>query len=313
MKIYLINGDSYLLVNEKIDSIIKDNKNVSIFDSGVVTIEDLVLEAGYFSLFQEQKFIIYKNANFFGSSKISEKDTELLLNYLEKPNDFTTIIFVCNEKIDMRKKVTKIIKEKYSLEVLPSLKYYEIENKIGEYFKKNKFSIDNESLKYIVASSLNNYDISYSEASKIMLYYASPCQILYKDVINIVSKQMNSNNFLFVDSVVDGDLEKSLRLYKDLITLKVEPTILVTLLARDFRIIKNVKVLLDNKVNNIDILKMLGLQDWQLEKYKNKAFVYKIKDLDNIINKIYKLDLDIKSGKVDRFIGLELLMLDICE
>ena len=57
MKIVLINGESILLCNEKINSIVGDNKNVISFDMNGCSMEDVLLEAGYFSMFEEEKFI----------------------------------------------------------------------------------------------------------------------------------------------------------------------------------------------------------------------------------------------------------------
>ena len=167
MKIYLIHGESYLLINEKINEIVKDSKNVTIFDLTISTLEDAILEAGYFSMFEEEKYIIVKNANFFGSEKLKDKESEMLLKYLEEPNANSTIIFISNSKPDSKKKITKIIKEKYSLITIPNLKYYEIENKVMDYFKKKNFKIDTETVKYIVANGLNNYDVVMSEVNKL--------------------------------------------------------------------------------------------------------------------------------------------------
>lgn len=313
MKIYLVNGESYLLVNEKVNEIVLENKNVTILDMGINTLEDIIVEAGYFSMFDDEKYIIVRNANFFGSSKLSDNETEMLTNYLNRPNEKTTIIFICNEKIDARKKITKLIKEKYSLIVIPSLKYYEIENRVSEYFKKHNFKIDNETVKYIVQNGLNNYDMIMSEVSKIILYYETPTYIKYDDVIKIVSKSINTNNFLFVDAVVDNDLEKSLSLLNDLKIMKIEPTILISLLARDFRIMLSIKKMQENNIREYDMLSELGLQDWQLEKYLKKIFPYKIKELENILVKLAQLDLDIKTGKIDKYMGLELFIMDIWE
>jgi len=313
MKVYLINGDSYLLINEKINEIIKDNKNITVIDMGLNTLEEVILEAGYFSMFDEEKYIIVRNANFFGTSKLNDNDTEKLINYLNNPNDKTIIIFICNEKIDARKKITKIIKENYALITIPTLKYYEIENRVGEYFKKHDFKIDNETIKYIVQNGLNNYDMIMSEVDKIILYYKEPTTIKYEDVTKIVSKSINTNNFLFVDAIVDNDLEKSLDLLNDLKIMKVEPTILISLIARDFRIMLNIKKMHEDNIREYEIMSELNLQDWQLEKYLKKIFPYKIKELENILTKLAQLDLNIKSGKIDRFIGLELFIIDICE
>ena len=103
MKIYLITGESYLLINEKINEIVKDSKNVSVFDLGCNTLDDVIIEAGYYSMFDEEKFIIVKNANFFNSAKLKESDEKSLLKLLENPNNKTTIIFVCMEKVDSQK------------------------------------------------------------------------------------------------------------------------------------------------------------------------------------------------------------------
>ena len=312
MKIVLINGESILLINEAVSNIVKENKNVTSFDMNGCEIEDILLEAGYFSMFEEEKIIIVRNANFFGSGKLSEKDLNTLLKYLENPNDLTSIIFICNEKIDARKKITKLMKEKYEIITIPNLKYYEIENRIEKYFLKENYKIDIDTVKYIVASSLNNYDLAMSECEKIILYYNEPSYIKRKDVENIVSKSINANNFLFVDALIEGDLEKSLNLLSDIKTMKIEPTILISLIARDIRIMLNVKKLLEQNKREYEILSELNLMDWQLEKYLKKAFPYKIKELEEWLVKLTELDLKIKSGKLDKYNALELFILDIC-
>ena len=265
MKIVLINGESILLINEKINSIIKENKNITSFDMINSSIDDILLEAGYFSMFDEEKYIIIRNANFFSSDKISEKELASLMNYLENPNPLTNLIFVCHEKIDFRKKITKLIKEKYEIITIPNLKVYEIENKVEQYFQKEHYKIDRETIKYIISNSLNNYDLVMNEIKKIVLYYNNPCYIKKTYVENMITKSINTNNFFFVDALIAGDLEGSLNLLKDLKVMKVEPTIILTLIARDIRIMLNIKKLLEQNKREYEILNELKLMDWQLE------------------------------------------------
>ena len=312
MNIYLINGESYLIINEEINNIVKDSKNIATFDLNLNTLEEAILEAGYLSIFADSKYIVIKNANFFGSGKLSEKDTNMLLNYLANPNSNSTLIFICNEKIDLRKKITKIIKEKYTLKTLPNLKTYEIENRVNSYLNKISFKIEADALKYLISNNMNNYDLVMNEVNKIVLYYDNPGVISYQDVLNLSSKTINTNNFLLVDAIVNNDLAKSLELYNDLKTLKVEPSIIISLIYRDFRLMLNIKKMLNEGLREYNIMNELGLMDWQFNKYVSKVFPYKIKELEAIICKLADLDLNIKSGKVDRFMGLELFILDIC-
>lgn len=312
MKIVLINGESILLVNEAINKIVKDNKNVTSFDMNVNTIEDVLLEAGYFSMFEEVKFIIARNASFFGTGKLNEKNIEKLLNYFNNPNSLSSLIFICNEKLDSRKKLTKVMKEKYEIITIPNLKFYEIENRVEAYLKKLGYKIDKDTVKYIISNNSSNYDLVMHEVEKIILYYNNPCYIKYSDVENIVSKGINTNNFLFVDAIVNGDLEKSLALLNDLKIMKVEPTVLISLIARDFRIMLNIKKLLEQNKREYEILNELKLMDWQLEKYLKESFPYKIKELEEILVKLTDLDLKIKSGKLEKYNALELFILDVC-
>lgn len=312
MRIILINGESSLLINEQINNIIKNSKNVSSFDLYDSTVDDILIEAAYLSMFGEEKFIIVRNANFFGSGKIIEKDSTILLKYLENPNSLTNIIFICSEKIDSRKKLSKIIKDKYEIITIPNLKYYEIEKRVEEYLQKLKYKVDKETVKLIVSNSLNNYDLVMNEVEKIILYYSQPCYIKKEDVEKIVSKSINQNNFLFVDTLIEGNLEKSLELLKDLKTMKIEPTILLALIARDIRIMLNIKKLLEQNKREYEILSELKLMDWQLEKYLKKIFPYKVKELEEWLIKLTNIDLKIKSGKIDKYYALELLILDIC-
>lgn len=313
MKINLINGESFLLINEKINEIVGLSKNVTIFDLAQNTLEDVLIEAGYVSMFDEEKFIVIKNANFFGSEKQNEKEIDALIKYLEQPNENSSLIFFYNGKLDLRKKITKIIKDKYNLIAIPNLKYYEIENRVMEHFKKNGFKIEMDTVKYIVQNGLNNYDLIMNEVEKIMLFYDEPGNVSFEDVTHLISKSINTNNFLFVDAVVDGDLEKSLELLNDLKIMKVEPTVLLALLARDFRIMLQIKKLLDLGKREYEIMTELGLQDWQLTKYLNKVFPFKIKELESILVKLANIDLDIKSGKIDKYMALELFILSIAE
>ena len=313
MKINLISGESYLLVNEKINDIVGLSKNVTTFDLAQSTLEDVLIEAGYVSMFEEEKFIVIKNANFFGTDKIKDSDTDILLNYFEHPSDNTNLIFICSTKLDLRKKITKIVKDRFNLINIPNLKYYEIENRAMEAFKKNGFKVEADTVKYLVQNSLNNFDLTMNEVEKIMLFYNESGYVKYEDVVNIAAKSINTNNFLFVDAVVDGDLEKSFELLNDLKIMKVEPTIILSLLARDFRIMLQIKTLQKEEKREYEILSKLGLQDWQLNKYLTKIFPFKIKELESILIKIADIDLSIKTGKVDKYTALELFILDICE
>jgi DNA polymerase III delta subunit len=71
--IYLICGNSYRLLEEELNKIIKDNPYTS-FDLNIDELDNVLEEASYFSLFDDKKYLVVKNANIFGASKRKTKE-----------------------------------------------------------------------------------------------------------------------------------------------------------------------------------------------------------------------------------------------
>ena len=141
---YLIYGESYRLIEEEIQKIIKNETNLVTLDLQESCLDDILTEATYVSMFEESKIIIVKNALFFTSNKDKEEDMQKLLNYMENPIATTTLIFTTYEKIDNRKKVTKMFEKKYKIITVGNLSKIDLTNKVRDYLFKNKYKRENE-------------------------------------------------------------------------------------------------------------------------------------------------------------------------
>ncbi len=310
---YLFYGESFRLIEEEIEKIIKGNNNVLTMDLSVSTLQDVIEEATYVSMFQEQKYIIVRNANFFTSNKSKEEDIELFLKYIKNPIPLTTIIFTCSSKVDARKKVYKEFSQKYPVKATDLVNKFDLINKVRDMVFQNKFKIETETIEYILTTCQNNFDLIFNELQKIFLYYETPKKIEKADVYEIISKTLMDNNFKFLDAVVKKDSQLALKILEDLYILKVEPISLLMLLAREYRLMYSVEFLLRNGYRKADIGKKLGLQDWQINKAITNANYYYEEDLKNILKELSNIDYHIKSGQKDRFLELKTLLLKIWE
>ena len=315
--IYLISSNSIHLIEDEIKKIVKDNPYTT-FDLNNVLIDDVLEEASYFSLFDEIKYIVCKNANIFGSSKknsseesTSKKDSRLI-KYLEDSNPNTVLIFTINGKVDSKKKIVKTIKDRYELIEIPDLKPKEMFNKINELLKKDNYKIDSDTLYYIINNSLNNYDLIINEIDKIKLYYQDKKEIKYDDVINIVSKNLEDNNFKFIEVVMNKNIKEAFKMYDDLMVQKVEPIMLMVMIAKEIR-----NTLLTKMMSNrsrSEIMKVLGYNyDFQLDKVINYTRMYTVKELEDYLVLISDFDYKIKRGKITNKLALQMLILQICK
>lgn len=311
MHIYLITGDSIRLIDEEIKKIIKDNTNVETFDLNVIDLESLLEEASYLSLFEEKRFMIVKNATMFGTEKINEKNNELLLKYLDNPNDNTVLIFTYNGKSDSKKKIVKTIKEKYKLINIEKLNYNDLVEKIRLIVKKDGYTIDTDSINYLINNCLNNYDLIYNEIEKIKTYYSNPCKFNFEDIKQIVSKSIEDNNFKFIEAVISKDLKKSFKVLEDLALLKIEPITLINLLAREYRLMHMIKTLYGDNNNLNYISKELKLQNWQTEKMLKNSFSYTLEELEENLIILTECDIQLKSVYFDKYTLLKSYLLKL--
>jgi len=317
--IYLISSSSIRLMEDEINKIVKNNPYTS-FDLNAISLDDILEEASYFSLFDEKKYMIIKNATIFGSTKKkitdeekTAKKDEKLINYLEEPNPNTVLIFTLNNKIDSKKKICKIIKEKHKLIQIDDLKPKEIHNKINAYLKEEGYKCDTNLLYYIINNSQNNYDLSLNEIDKIKLYYKKGCQIKEEDVYHIVSHNIEDNNFKFIDTVINKDIKNAFKIYDDFMLQKVEPIMLISMLAKEIRNMLLVKKMVMTK-NKKEMMQTLGINyEFQIDKLINNSYSFKENVLENFLILLCDLDYKIKRGKIKSKLALEMFILKVCE
>lgn len=311
MNIYLISNESFRLIDKEITKIVKDNHYEN-FNLNKSSIKKVLEEASYFSLDNNPKFLVVSNADIFGSDKIDDSITDSLINYFNNPNPNTVIIFTTQKPIDSRKKIVKELKSKYKIINTPKMDRKQISSIITNYVKENDFDIDYQSCNYLINNCYNSLDIMLNELDKIMLYYNFPCRIKYTDVIAITGVELDSNNFHFVNAVIDKKLDEALKLLNSLKIYKVDSTILATLLAREYRLMYYVKKMYQDRIDMNEICQNLNLADWQVNKLYNNGLHYSEKELLKNLVDLCNIDMNIKKGIWDKDIALYGFLLDAC-
>ncbi len=310
MNAYLIHGNSHELIKEKVSSIVKTGVNVIKYDLDDVLIDDVIEEAAYLSLFSEEKYIIVNSGNLF-STKSNEQDANKLLKYFENEQELSTLIFISNKKLDMRKKIVKLFKTNNKIIEIKDLTDIELYKKVRKEFEDKGYNISDFSVKYIVHASLCNYDLITEELKKIFLYKLDNKEISDDDVLNLVSKVYDDNIFNFTNSVIKKDIKNSFEILNELKLLKIEPIVLLIVLANQYRLMYQSKVLNTKGHNQNEIAKMLKANPSAVWHALQNGINYSEKELLNKLEYLADLDYEIKSGQIDRFIGFELFLLNV--
>ncbi len=303
---YLISGTSNYLINKEITKIIGEEEYTKV-DYLTSTMEEIIIEASYNDLFASKKNIIVKNATCF--SEKNDTATKLLEKYLENPNSNTTLIFV-TDKVNEKLKIVNLMKTKAHTIILKPMYASDATTKLMEEIKNLGYTISYEDAKYIIDVSLNNFDIAMNNVNKICLYYSSPCKFVSSDIKALTSLSLDDNLFRFVDYVITGNYTQVFKMLEDFKIQKIEPFIIFNMLAREYRNMLLVSEAYHSK-NQATYLNTLNLQKWQQDKLLKNCTNYTRKSLEDELVKLAQIDLDIKSGKIDKNLALEMYLVSL--
>lgn len=317
MNTYLIVSETIYNIEEKLKELKNGIDNIITFNMDENTIDEILEEASYFSMFDDKKCVVVKNAKIFGSSKSSDtnkakEDINKLLKYLDEENKNTKLIFIYNGKADSKKKIYNLLKNNGNVFSFPSMTKTDMKNELNKIVTSNGYKIDDTSLWYIINNTLGNFDLAINEIKKIMIYYSNPTTIKYEDVVGLTSKTLEDNNFKLIDSIISRNLEDSLKLLNEAKILKVEPNVILSLLYREFRLMLSVLLYEKNKYSHDEVLSNLRLQEWQYSKVKNNLRIYNEREIKEEIVKLSNIDYKLKSGLINRDTVLISYIMDLC-
>ena len=214
--------------------------------------------------------------------------------YLNETNHL--VIFHPEKNFDERKKTVKYLRKEAQFFEINPLNYYKVSDTTRQAIKKRSCTIDDDALELLLSrKGTNLIDIS-SEVEKLCLYTK---HINLKSVEELVSRPL------------DKDKQKMMSIYKDLMTLNEEPVKLIVLVANSMRLIYQVKLLDRKGYTDQEIAKMLSVNPFRLKYVRKEGNFFELDELLSCLNQLSKLDVKIKTGKIDKKLGLELFKLRI--
>ena len=235
-----------------------------------------------------------------------DHDTNLLLEYFSNLNPDTTIIFLVDtEKLDERKKITKKIKEIGKvIEINPKRDIKPIVRNMFDDIK-----IPEEVLDLLISRVGNNLYMIENEVAKLKLIADSV--ITVKDVINVTSKNSEPDIFLFIESIVNKNIKKSYQIYNDLMVSNEEPIKIIVMLANQFRLIYQAKLLVKRGYDLNYIASALDIHPYRVKLALESGKNYDEVILLNYIKELADIDYKIKIGEIDKTLAFELFILNI--
>lgn len=313
--IYLLYGKELLLIEKKIEEIIKKEHlseySINKYDLENDSLNSIIEDATTISMFGDKKGIVVANSYIFtGTTKKSsiEQNTDLLLSYLDHFNPDTILIFfTLSEKLDERKKITKSIKKVGS--VIEIGRNQNLNAIVKEMFED--YEIKSNVIQLLIDRVGDNLQILKQECDKIKTYKDKEKTVTEQDVLNLTTKNIDADIFKLIENIVLKRKQTALEAYQEMIKRNEEPIKILILLANQFRIMYQAKELSKKGYTANDIASTLEVHPYRLKLALEKSKDFSSSILLHYLEELADLDSNIKSGIVEKDLALELFILKI--
>lgn len=296
----------------------RDEMNFVRYDGNNTLIQEVIDEANYVPLGYDHKVVAVDNCYFLIKPKPrnkieSDQDYKVLFSYLRNPNpDCDLILTVPTSQIDTSSEIFKIIQETGRITEIkdPDAKEWNKYAKatVEDYIKKNPGSrIDSDALMELTERTAGDIPLLRNSVIKLFLYTD---HVRYEDVLLMVTRPLEDNTFQLFNFLLNSENEKAVGLFRDLQVSNVEPVTLIGMLGNQFRLLNEVVFLSKQGMSNDDIAKELGIKPIRVQILKRQTYSMSEKAIYRTLDDLFNLDLQIKSGLVDRFYAFELFLIN---
>ncbi|WP_106768386.1 DNA polymerase III subunit delta [Paenibacillus faecalis] len=318
--VYLLYGSEKYQMNEfaallESQLLSKEEKDFALIhmDLGEVPVQAVVEEAETVPFMVPRKLIFVKDSSLFTAGKDNSKmehRPEVLLEYLNHPADYSVIVFmVHHEKLDERKKIVKAVKKTGTVLSFKPLSGDDLIGWVEKQVLNQNCSFGSGAAEALVRNAGTSLQTLSVEIDKLCLYAGAGGTIDVQTVDQMVARSTEQNVFAMVEDIANLRIDKALSIFYELLKQREEPIKIAALITRQFRIILQVKTLSRQSYSQQSIASQLGLHPYAVKIAGEQARKFETSRLENILNHLGELDYKMKTGGIDKVLGLELFLL----
>ena len=311
--IYVLYGNNEFLLNltleQKIESFSVDPFNVLRYDLLESPAEDCLEDLQTVSFFAEKKVIILRNIQVVES--LGEGEINRWKSYFEKPNPDVILIIVLSELLPEASLLGKELLKFGYMEKVKEMDKKEYPAFVRNFFSKYHYTITESAIDQLLERTHMDFTLIGQEAEKLMLFAYDSKEITEKDVLLLVSRNLEENIFELTNALLAKNDAKTIEIYYDLVARNEDPIRILNHITGKIRELMHTKLLLEKGLRQEQIAEHFAIKSGRIYYLIKNAQSISMEVLETHLQKLSKLDYDIKSGQIDKKLGLELYLLGV--
>lgn len=306
--IYLLYGEEDYLKRQYRDKLRHalvaddDTMNVSTFEGAGIQTGEIIDLAETMPFFAEHRLILIENSGVF------KRSCEELADYMKEIPPTTCFVFVENE-VDKRGKMFKNVKSTGRVVEFAKQNEKVLAQWVMGRMKREGKRISQPVTQRFLETVGTDMELIDKEMEKLICYCYDKDVIEAEDVAAVCVEQTSNHIFDMVDAVAEHRQKRALDLYYDLLALKESPMRILSLIARQFRILLTIKEMGQKGFDNKTMAAKAGIPEFALRRNQAQARNFSSEQLRAALADCVDAEEAVKTGNLNERMATELVLI----
>jgi DNA polymerase-3 subunit delta len=293
-----------------LDGAVRD-MNMTVLDGETASTDDILACADTLPLFGGRRLVVIRNYAPLMGRGVDTADRKRLVDYIAHIPEHLCLVFVCRGDIRKNTALFKAIGKYGAVVDFAPLKDKELILWIRTAFKRFGKAISPQDAQYMAMMAGSELETLVHEIHKVADYAGEAHVICAQDIDAVVARISSANIFKMVDAIGQKDVDKALYHMNELLESGQSPIGMLSMIARQFRILLQCRLLLDKGYSAREISSQVKLPIFAVNGYINQLKKFDKRQIAEALRHCLQTDLDMKSTSFNQAMILERLVLSL--
>lgn len=295
--LYMIFGEEKFIINKLVEEIVQslslqdDNMNYQVLDGKNTTVDTILDYAMTIPFMAEKKLIVVRDSDLFTKAR---KDEGEKMSELSAIPDSSIVVFV-EQNVEKVLKSYKAISKIGVVEEIGKQNEQTLFKFVKSMLNDTEVSASNDNISYFLSCVSTDMNEISQELTKL-IEYIEVGEITKEAIDKLTTKTTEYKVFLLVNLICEKKSGEALKQYDLLLENKESPLMLLTLIAKQFKLLLLTKILIGEKKDNNAIADQLKVKSFFVRTYVTQSKNFTAKELYNNFKECLDVDVKIKSG-----------------
>lgn len=266
-------------------------------------------------MMSDYKLIEWKRADF---TSFKEKETEALAELCETVGEYPYAVVAftaCIEGVDFGtpKKPSSFVKK---FDALINILRFEKSTEaqlygwLKKHFESRGLIVDLPTVEALVFRSGRSMDVLFGEVEKLsaLALARGKDRVTVEEVNEVAASTAECDTFALSSAITDRSVRKAYDALLDLKNKRVDPTVVMGMIARTYDDLFTVSSLLEEGRGQDDIASILKMNPYKVKIYISAAKRYKKGQLSSLVSSLARVDMNSKYGGITGYTAIELFL-----